>query len=32
METIVWWNAGRESLNKEGECRALYGGTHGGEV
>ena len=32
METIEWWNAGGESLNKEVEWRPLYGGTQGGEI
>ena len=32
METIVWWNAGGGSLNKEAEWRPLFGGTQGGEV
>jgi len=32
METMVRWNAGRGSLNKEVEWRPLYGGTQGGEV
>ena len=31
METIVWWNAGVESLNTEVEGRPVYGSTQGGE-
>ena len=32
METIVWWRAGGESLNKEASWRPLSGGAQGGEV
>ena len=33
METIAWWNAGREqNVNKEVEWRPLFGGTQGEEV
>ena len=31
METMVEWNAGGGSLNKEVEWRQFYGGTQGGE-
>ena len=32
METMVSWNAGGGSLNKEVEWRQWYSGTLGGEV
>ena len=32
METMVYWNAGGGSLNKEVEWRQWYSGTQGGEV
>ena len=31
METMVWWNAGGGSLNKDVEWRPWYGGTQGGK-
>ena len=31
METMVWWNAGGGSLNKEVEWRQWFSGTQGGE-
>ena len=31
METIVQWNAGGESLNKEVEWRQWFSGTQGGK-
>ena len=30
METMVWWNAGGGSLNKEVEWRQWFSGTQGG--
>ena len=32
METMVEWNAGGGSLNKEVKWRPWFGGTQGGEV
>ena len=32
METMVWWNAGGGSLNKEVEWRPLFVERRGGEV
>ena len=32
MGTMVWWNAGGGSLNKEVEWRQWLGETQGGEV
>ena len=32
METMVWWNAGGGSLNKEVAWRQEFGGTQGGKV
>ena len=32
METLVWWNAGGGSLNKDVEWRQWFSGTQGGEV
>ena len=32
METMVEWNAGGGSLNKEVEWRHWFSGTQGGEV
>ena len=32
METMVQWNAGGGSLNKEVEWRQWFSGTQGGEV
>ena len=32
MVTMVWWNAGGGSLNKEVEWRQWFSGTQGGEV
>ena len=31
MESIVWWSAGRGSLNKEASWRPLSGGARGGK-
>ena len=31
METMVWWNAGGGSLNKEVEWRQWFSGTRGGK-
>ena len=31
METVVWWNAGGGSLNKEVEWRQWFSGTQEGE-